>query len=376
MPAQTGQGTMFGGFESGRSIEILLQAGDIEALAPIALMVEDKIKDIWPDAYIRSTPDLSAWQPSIEVHPNFTRLSELQLSTRTLTQFIQMMGSGYYFGKYFTGEKAIQMRVRSAKEMSFDDIVAAPLVTQSGGHVSIGEVATLKQTGEAPQIFRIDSARTLMIRFYPQSEISMEAVLDVVKSELVPNIQKALPEGAKYRISGEADKLAKAVMQFAEQFAMALIVLFLLLAALFQSVRDSIYVMLTLPLATVGGVLALHTLNWIRFQPLDLLTMIGFIILLGLVVNNAILLVHQTRVQERHGMLRRDAVKNAIEMRLRPIAMSTLTTLFGMLPLLLVPGQGSVMYQGLAAVIVGGLSLSTLFTLLLLPAYLRLGEKS
>jgi multidrug efflux pump subunit AcrB len=102
--------------------------------------------------------------------------------------------------------------------------------------------------------------------------------------------------------------------------------------------------------------------------------MIGFITLLGLVVNNAILLVHQTRVAERGGLDRRSSVEQAIRRRLRPILMSTLTSLFGMLPLLLIPGPGSEVYQGLAAVIVGGMSISTVFTLIFLPSLLRLGE--
>ena len=103
--------------------------------------------------------------------------------------------------------------------------------------------------------------------------------------------------------------------------------------------------------------------------------MIGFVILLGLVVNNAILLVHQTRSAEREGISRHQAVEQALQTRLRPIFMSTLTSIFGMLPLLLMPGAGSVIYRGLAAVIVGGMCVSTLFTLLLLPCFLRMGEK-
>jgi len=98
--------------------------------------------------------------------------------------------------------------------------------------------------------------------------------------------------------------------------------------------------------------------------------------LLGLVVNNAILLVHQTRQAERDGASRRTAVESALLLRLRPIFMSTLTSLFGMLPLLLMPGVGSIIYRGMAAVIVGGMSVSALFTLLLLPALLRLGEQA
>jgi multidrug efflux pump subunit AcrB len=108
---------------------------------------------------------------------------------------------------------------------------------------------------------------------------------------------------------------------------------------------------------------------------MDLLTMIGFITLLGLVVNNAILLVHQTRSLEREGTDRREAVQQAVRIRLRPILMSTLTSLFAVLPLLLIPGSGTELYRGMAAVIVGGMSVSAVFTLILLPSLLRLGEE-
>jgi multidrug efflux pump subunit AcrB len=156
---------------------------------------------------------------------------------------------------------------------------------------------------------------------------------------------------------------------------MALVILFLLMATLFRSIRDAGLALLAMPLAMVGGVMALRLLNLMTFQPLDLLTMIGFVILLGLVVNNAILLVHQTRAAEREGVGRHAAVETALRTRLRPIFMSTLTSVFGMLPLLLMPGEGSVIYRGLAAVIVGGMSVSTVFTLLLLPALLRMGGR-
>lgn len=155
-------------------------------------------------------------------------------------------------------------------------------------------------------------------------------------------------------------------------FALAIVVLYLLMSGLFRSFRDSLLVLAALPLATVGGVVLLRVMS----LPMDLLTMIGFITLLGLVVNNAILLVHQTRSAEREGLDRRSAVEQAIRRRLRPILMSTLTSLFGMLPLLLIPGPGSEVYQGLAAVIVGGMSVSTVFTLILLPSLLRLGENA
>jgi len=137
-----------------------------------------------------------------------------------------------------------------------------------------------------------------------------------------------------------------------------------------RSFKDSLLVVLALPLATVGGVLMLRILGLAA----DLLTMLGFIILLGLVVNNAILLVHQARIAERSGKSRRDAVRESVRVRVRPILMSTMTSIFGMLPLLLIPGAGTELYKGLAGVIVGGMFVSTAFTLILLPSLLQLSD--
>jgi len=157
---------------------------------------------------------------------------------------------------------------------------------------------------------------------------------------------------------------------------LALAILYLLISALFRSFVDSLLVMLTIPMATVGGIVALRLVDLVGGgQQMDLLTMIGFVILLGLVVNNAILLVYRARDAEKEGMGRREAVSSAVHLRLRPILMSTLTTTFGMLPLMLIPGSGTELYRGLASVIVGGMLVSTLFTLILLPSLLRMNEE-
>jgi multidrug efflux pump subunit AcrB len=146
------------------------------------------------------------------------------------------------------------------------------------------------------------------------------------------------------------------------------------MAAMFRSPRDSLLIMLTVPLAGLGGVLGIRTLNLFTYQTLDLLTMIGFVILMGLVVNNAILLVDRTRSGEREGLPRREAVQTALAERARPIIVTSLTTLFGLLPLVVAPGLGTSLYRGLAAVIAGGMTVNVVFMLVLLPALLRLGE--
>ncbi|MGA7279381.1 MAG: efflux RND transporter permease subunit, partial [Desulfocapsaceae bacterium] len=175
-----------------------------------------------------------------------------------------------------------------------------------------------------------------------------------------------------------AEALDQALASMSGSFALAIVILYLLISALFRSFKDSLLVILTIPMATVGGIISLRLMDLALFasggQQMDLLTMIGFVILLGLVVNNAILLVYRARDGEREGMSRRDAVESAVRLRLRPILMSTTTSIFGMLPLMLIPGSGTELYRGMAAVIVGGMLVSTLFTLILLPSLLRAKE--
>jgi multidrug efflux pump subunit AcrB len=208
----------------------------------------------------------------------------------------------------------------------------------------------------------------------PPPGLALEESIAVLRDEVEPALLAALPDDGELSYYGSADNLQVALSNMARSFALAIPILYLLISALFRSFKDSLLVLLVLPLATVGGVIGLRLTNLFTFQPMDLLTMIGFITLLGLVVNNAILLVHQTRSLEREGIDRRGAVEQAVRIRLRPILMSTLTSLFAMLPLLLIPGAGTELYRGMAAVIVGGMSISTVFTLILLPSLLRLGE--
>lgn len=141
-----------------------------------------------------------------------------------------------------------------------------------------------------------------------------------------------------------------------------------MMASLFESFLYPFVIMFSVPLASFGGFLGLFILNLFTYEPLNILTMLGFIILIGTVVNNAILIVHQALNNMRdEGMETTDAIVDSVKTRIRPIFMSTTTSVFGMLPLVLSPGSGSEFYKGLGSVVVGGLSVSTVFTLVLVP---------
>jgi len=142
---------------------------------------------------------------------------------------------------------------------------------------------------------------------------------------------------------------------------------------LFESFIYPLIIIFSVPLATAGGVAGLAVLNMFAPHPLDMLTLLGFVILVGIVVNNAILLVHQTLYHHRReGLIFEEALIAATRNRIRPIFMSTLTSVFGMLPLVVFPGAGSELYSGLGSVVVGGLALSALLTLAIIPPLMSL----
>ena len=199
----------------------------------------------------------------------------------------------------------------------------------------------------------------------------MGDALALVKRFVVPLIEKEMPGDVRISITGNADKMAKSVETISLNFLAAMFILFMLMAAYFKSLLDSAVVMSVIPVATLGGLAALKVMNIFVDQSLDLLTMIGFVILLGLVVNNAILLISEVRFQQGLCKTGEDPVIRALSERLRAIVLSTLTSILGMLPLAIIPGPGAEIYRGLACVIIGGMVLCSVVSLILLPAWMR-----
>ena len=374
--------SLFGGFGEGRSIDMDLHGRNIGELMNAAVTGFALIHQKIPGASARPFPGLELAQPELRLIPNDRRISEAGWDRNQVAGIIRALGDGLYVGDYFNGEETLDIIVRSRPWQSPEELAGIPLATPNAGILPLGELVRIQRTSGPEEIRRINRRRTVTLQITPPDNLSLEETLDILRTEVEPDVRAAMPIDGDIDYTGAADKLESAIRNMRGRFILAIFILYLLMSALFQSFKDSLLVILSIPLATVGGVIALNLMNTIPqkffnvplFQAMDLLTMIGFIILLGLVVNNAILLVHQTRLGEREGMSRRDAVAQAVNIRLRPILMSTLTSIFGMLPLLLIPGPGAELYRGLAGVIVGGMMISTVFTLLLLPCMLRIGE--
>jgi len=374
--------SLFSGFGDGRAIDMDLHGRNITEIMNAARAGFALIHQKIPGVSVRPLPGLELAQPELRLTPDDRRISEAGWNRNQIAGIIRALGDGLYVGDYFDGEETLDVIVRSKPWQSPEELQSIPLATPRAGILPLSELVTIQRISGPEEIRRMNRRRTVTLQITPPDSLSLEETLSILQSEVEPTVRAAMPVDGDINYTGTADKLASALTNMKGSFILAIFILYLLMSALFKSFKDSLLVIFSIPLATVGGVVALKLMNIIPqvffdiplFQSMDLLTMIGFIILLGLVVNNAILLVYQARSGEREGLSRREAVSKSVNIRLRPILMSTLTSIFGMLPLLLVPGAGAELYRGMAGVIVGGMMISTVFTLILLPSMLRIGE--
>ena len=370
------EGELFGSFGgSARAIAIHLQHSDGDALARAAEAGRKALSDRFAGANVQAWPSADGGTPELRVNPDDRRLAEIGWRRPELGTVVRTLGDGQWLGEHFDGDRRLAIILRSNGEDDIARLGAAPLATPQGGVLSLADLAQVDTVLAPNQLRRIDRRRTVTLTVDPPAAMSLEEALDIVNDEIVPSLRDALPPDAAIRISGSADRLGEVVRSMGLNFVMALVVLFMLMAAMFRSLRDSAFVMATLPMAVLGGVAGLRALDLAAGQTLDLLSMIGFIMLLGMVINNAILLVAQTREAQAEGASLDDALKQALQQRLRPILIAALTGVLGALPMAINPGPGAVIYRGLAAVSVGGVALSLLFTVVLVPALLRLAAR-
>jgi len=366
------EGNLFGGFGgSARSVAIHLQGEDSAKLNQVAEAGRKLLEAKFPGANVQAFPNTDSAQLELHAVPNDRRIAEAGWDRAALGDIVRTLGDGSWLGEYFNGEQRVPVILRASSGQTPEEIAQTPLVTPNGRIVPLGDLVKLETVLGPTQIRRLDHRRTVTLTVDPPANLALEDALKTIDKEVVPALRKQLPDGT-IRLAGSADRLDQTVATIGTNFLLALFVLFLLMAAMFKSLRHAIIVVLTVPLALIGGMLGLRVLGLFAFQPLDLLSMIGFIMMVGVVVNHAILLVDLTRTAQEEGYDLDDAIRMSLNQRLRAILASTLTGALGALPMAINPGPGSVIYRGLAAVNVGGVVVSLIFSLLLLPSLMRL----
>ncbi len=358
-----------------RELRLDFQGADLVSLMSAARVAVDEVPKAIPGTYPQAFPGLEMNQPELQLVPDEWRIARSGLARTEVAAAIRAMTGGLWAGEYFDGNERLDIIVKSREWSTPEELAELPIVTPAAGVQTVGDLTTLKQTVGPAQLVRINGRRTVSVTLEPPENMTLDEALNTLREQVEPKVRAAMAPGVQLTYAGSANDLHEALGAMAQNFLLALVILFALMAALFRSIRDSLLVMVVIPVSVAGGILALRLVGLAGFQALDLLTMIGFIILLGLVVNAAILLVDQTRARERNGVPRRQAVAEALETRARPIVLSTLTAVLGMAPLIFMPGLGAEIYRGLAAVVAGGMIVGTVFTWVLMPSLLRLGEE-
>jgi multidrug efflux pump subunit AcrB len=371
--AFTAEGELFGGIGgSARSVGIHLQSEDTAALNRVAVEGRALLDKVFPGATVLSFPNPE--EAGLELHavPDDRRIAELGWDRAAVGTVVRTVGEGAWLGEYFDGKSRLPVILKSTQGATPEELANAPIVTPAGLTVRLGDIVGLSTELGPPGIRRLNHRRTVTLTIDPPASMSLEKVLGMIDTQVLPTLRARMPPDGSLRLAGSADSLSQTLSAMSRVFGMALIVLLLLMTVLFRSLRDSLIVLLTVPLALVGGVLGLRLLDLVSFQALDLLSMIGFVMMIGVIINHAILLVAAVRSVQAEGAPLEEGIRAGLQQRLRAIFASTLTGALGALPMAVNPGPGSVIYRGLAAVNIGGVVVSLIFSLVLIPALMRL----
>ncbi|MBO6520386.1 MAG: efflux RND transporter permease subunit [Rhodospirillales bacterium] len=374
------QRSLFGrGVGGSRSIELNVMGEDMETILGSAVRAVGLVEEVLPRSegtQLRPKPGLELGAPEVRVYPNRVKLADNGVTARQLSDTLDAYNDGLRVAEITVANKRIDLKIKGPDQQVTETqgINYLPVTTPSGIILPASELADIVVTSGPTQINHLERLRTVTLEIRPPDAVPLETALETLQTGVIDKLEaEGLPPGVQLRMSGTADSLNQTWAHMKYDLLIAVVIVYLVMAVLFESFIYPLVIMLSVPLATAGGVLGLSIMNQFTFQPLDMLTLLGFVILIGIVVNNAILLVHQTLYHMREeGMLVTEAILESTSNRIRPIFMSTTTSVFGMMPLVLFPGAGSELYRGLGSVVLGGLSLSAILTLAIIPPLMAL----
>ena len=372
--------SIFGrGIGGSRSIDLDVSGGNLEEIIAIAQRAAGKLGKVLPrreGTRMRPRPSLSLGAPEIRVKPNPTFIADNKLSSRGLGLTLDAFNDGLRVAEITVEGERLDLTIKGPTDhiRSTQSIEDLPIATTDGRIIPTSSLADIEITRGPSEIRHKEQLRTITLQINPPTTMALETAMEKIQLFVINELRnEGVPNTVKLELSGTADKLSETWDEMVLDLLIALVIVYLVMAVLFESFLYPLIIIFSVPLAAAGGVIGLVILSLFQHQNLDMLTLLGFVILVGIVVNNAILLVHQTLHQFRsEGLSETDAIIEATRNRIRPIFMSTLTSVLGMMPLVLFPGAGAELYRGLGSVVIGGLTLSAVLTLLIIPSLLSI----
>jgi multidrug efflux pump subunit AcrB len=353
----------------GTEIDVILQGNDPTLLERSGRAILRKLEEEVKGANFR--PDTDARQPEVQIKPDWERLERLGLTVAELGDTISTAIEGNVPTQMQRGNRLVDVRVKldrlQIREPS--QLEQLPLFTQDKQIVRLSDVASLK-TGTAPgEILRINQREVFVINGNLNKGSSLSNALAEVQSVLS---KSELPPGITIVPSSAADANNQLQNSLKVLGGLACFLVFVVMAVQYNSLIDPLVIMFTIPLALAGGIFGL----FITKTSIGATVIVGAVLLVGIVVNNGIIMVElANQIREETGSDRFNAITQAAPQRLRPILMTTITTVLGLFPLALGIGEGSEFLRPLGIVVFSGLSFATLLTLFIIPCfYLLLHE--
>ncbi len=345
------------GSDDGLTVEI--RGHDLATLDALAAQAAASIVDVPGVTDVQTS--LEAGIPQQKIFVNRDKIADLGLSVRDVTELLQTAVAGSKAGEYRTGGDSyrILVQLKDAEKRSLDEILDLTLTTVAGEKVSLRNLVNAEASRGPILIDRKDQQRLVRVNANVAGRDQGSVARDIQA------LLDAIPRSVGYDLSvaGTFEEQQKSFRELVVSLVLALVLVYMVLACQYESLRDPLVVMFSVPLAAIGVLVTL----FITGTTLNVQSYIGCIMLGGIVVNNAILLVDQAGRLLRDGMAVRDALVEAGRRRLRPILITTLTTILGLMPLALGIGEGADAQAPLARAVVGGLTASTLITLVLIP---------
>jgi len=355
----------------GKNLEVDILGEEFEEIENIADDLKAKIMQVKGVQLVRSSLELG--NPEYQVKINRAKAAEAGFSLQDVAELVESYVGGKIVTRYKKGGDEIDITVRSKNKdlITFADLDKVTLFSPSGQPVYLSSIAKIEVHEGPSRIDHVEMERSVTLSVNVDKDTTLQEVMDELQKTVVADAQKDLKPGYYITFAGTASDLTKAIDSLSNSFLLAIIIVFLVMAALFESFFVPFIILFTVPLAVSGAILGLR----ITGADFNILTLMGFIILVGIVVNNGILIIHQALNNEEKGMEKVEAFIESCKTRIRPIFMSNITTICGLLPLTLRGGSGSEIYQGFGSAIVGGLTLAAVVTLILIPAvYLLVSE--
>ena len=359
-----------GGRGDSRPVQIGLRGNDIKQLKAYAMDLADKVRQIpgATDVDISDSDD----QPEIVIKLDQARASSLGLDSTAVGEVVEMAFMGKSTGNRYTigdNDYDIVLQMPAEWRTNINDVKNLRISNDAGQFIRLGDVATVELSSGPTRIEREDKRRQIVV-YANAVGTSPGDIIKVVEEQLIPEMN--LPAGYSYKMVGQAERMARTFGEISKAIILAIVVVYMVLAAQFESFAQPLVIMASLPFAIIGAVLGLLVAG----QTANMMSMIGLTMLLGLVTKNAILLVDYANQQrEEHGRPIREAMVEACSLRLRPIFMTTLSTILAMLPIAFGIGEGAELRQSMGVVLVGGLFTSTILTLLVIPVIYILVEE-